>query len=79
MAHEWVVALSLIFAIPPVPAASPERAAPTAGADDRYCLRVGPVTGSLIEIVRCWTREKWAEQGVDVDEAWDKNGVGIKR
>jgi len=79
MAHEWVVAFSLIFAIPPVPAASPERAAPAAGVDDRYCLRVGPVTGSLIEVVRCWTREKWAEQGVDVDEAWDKDGVGIKR
>jgi hypothetical protein len=51
--------------------------APAAGPDARYCLRVEPVTGTLTERVRCWTRGQWDEQGVDVDKAWAKDGVGV--
>lgn len=44
-------------------------------ADTKYCMRVEPVTGSRLERVRCWTRAKWAEQGVDVDRDWATEGV----
>jgi hypothetical protein len=75
---ELVVALSLIVAAAPVAAAPPPSTpAPTAGPDARYCMRVGPLTGSLIERVKCWTRAKWAEQGVDVDKEWAKEGVAV--
>jgi hypothetical protein len=79
MAHKaLVVAFSMIAATSPVSAANPEptpTAAPPASADTKYCLHVDPVTGSLIGTVQCWTRDQWAEQGVDVDEAWAKDGV----
>ena len=35
-------------------------------------------TGTLIEQVKCWTREQWAQRGVDVDKDWPKEGVRIK-
>jgi hypothetical protein len=41
-------------------------------------MRVGPVEGSLIEVVRCWTRDQWSEQGVDVDKEWASNGVSVR-
>jgi hypothetical protein len=80
MAHKaLVVALSLIAAASPLLASQPETSttpAPAGNADTRYCLRV-EVTGSNIEPVRCWTREKWAEQGVDVDKEWAEEGVRV--
>lgn len=80
---ELIVALSLIAATSPVSASNPEptptTGAPIESADARYCLHVEPFTGSNIETVRCWTREKWAEQGVDVDREWAKEGVTIIR
>jgi hypothetical protein len=51
--------------------------APAAGPDARYCLRVEPLTGTLVERVRCWTREQWVEQGVDVDKEWAREGVSV--
>jgi hypothetical protein len=83
MAHkELVIALSLIVAASPLPAAQPEpdpmSGAPAASADAKYCMRVEPFTGSNIETVKCWTREQWAEQGVDVDKEWAKEGVAVK-
>ena len=82
MAHkELAVALSMIAAISPVSAANreppPTTPAPAASADSKYCLHVEPFTGSLIETVQCWTREEWAEQGVDVDKEWAKEGVAV--
>lgn len=77
-----VVALSMILAIPPALAAgqepTPDQAAPAAGPDAKYCLRVEPFTGSRIERIKCWTRQEWAEQGVDVDKEWAKEGVEVK-
>jgi hypothetical protein len=51
--------------------------APAAGPDARYCLRVEPVTGTRVERIRCWTRERWAELGVDVDKEWAREGVRV--
>jgi hypothetical protein len=81
MAHKiGIVAASLIVAAAPSLATRPApAAAPSASdsADARYCLRIEPVTGSLLETVRCWTRAEWDEQGVDVDKEWAKEGVAI--
>ena len=75
-----IVALSMV-AVSPLMAANPEPVpttpAPAAGPDARYCLKVEPLTGSNIETTRCWTREKWADQGVDIDKEWAKEGVAI--
>lgn len=83
MSHKRLaVAFSVIFASSPLLAQSPGRTsvtgAPTAGPGARYCMRVAPATGSLVEVVRCWTREKWADQGVDVDKEWAKEGVSVR-
>ena len=73
----------MVIAAPPLSAAQPEpdnvgAGAPAAGPDAKYCLRVDPFTGSNIERIKCWTREQWADQGVDVDEVWAKDGVAVK-
>lgn len=72
--------LGLIVLASPVAASSvePDSVAPAGTADTRYCLHVGPVTGSIAETVQCWTRDEWAEQGVDVDKAWAKDGVRVE-
>jgi hypothetical protein len=49
--------------------------APAGTAATRYCMRVEAFTGSHVERIRCWTRAKWASQGVDVDSDWAKEGV----
>ena len=71
----------IVAAVSPVLAQAPERdamaGAPAAGAEARYCLRVEPITGTLVERVRCWTRRQWVEQGVDVDKEWAKEGVTV--
>jgi hypothetical protein len=83
MAHkEMIVAFGMLMAAAPLSASTPESVpatpAPAASADAKYCLRVDPITGSLIETVKCWTREQWADQGVDVDKEWAENGVTVK-
>ena len=83
MSHKKLaVTFSLVVAaVSPVPAQSADRdslaGAPAAGPEARYCLRVAPLTGTLVERVRCWTREQWVEQGVDVDKEWAREGVTI--
>jgi hypothetical protein len=77
---ELAVALGMIVAASPLLAVTPEPTPPVAPAGSpvtKYCMRVDPLTGSNIETVRCWTREKWAEQGVDVDKEWPKEGVRV--
>jgi hypothetical protein len=82
MAYGVIVAFGIIAATSPMQATDTERTsprgAPAAGPDARYCMRVEAVTGTLIERVKCWTREEWAEQGVDVDKAWAKEGVAVR-
>lgn len=82
MSHKKLAAaFSLIVALSPVSAQPAERdsmtGAPPAGPDARYCLRVEAGTGTRIEHIRCWTRQQWAEQGVDVDREWAREGVKI--
>jgi hypothetical protein len=83
MSHrKLAAAFSLIVAAAsPVTAQPAERdamaGAPSAGPEARYCLRVEPVTGTLVERVRCWTRAQWVEQGVDVDKEWAREGVTV--
>jgi hypothetical protein len=80
MAHKiLVIALSMIVATSPVSAANsepmPTGPAPAGSVDTKYCMHVQPVTGSLLETVQCWTRDEWADQDVDVDKEWAKEGV----
>jgi catabolite regulation protein CreA len=81
MAHKiLLVALSMIAAGSPVSASQIEEVptvAPAAGPDARYCLRIEAITGSRIERVRCWTREEWAANDVDVDAEWAEEGVRV--
>ena len=83
MAHELVVALSMILAAAPVAAAAADQermrdsVAPAGGPETRYCLRVEAATGSRIERVMCWTREEWAAEEVDVDKEWAREGVRV--
>lgn len=76
---QLVVALGMVIAAWPLAARhqSTTSQAPAASADARYCMRVGPFTGSLIERVRCWTRDQWSAQGVDVDKEWAREGVRV--
>ena len=83
MSH-WRLAAScslIVAAVSPVLAQPAERdamaGAPAAGPEARYCLRVEPVTGTRVERIRCWTRERWAGLGVDVDREWAKEGVRV--
>ena len=67
-----------IIAVCMFAAASPAAAttqAPAGTAETRYCMRIEAVTGSRIEELKCWTRAEWAENGVDVDRDWPKEGV----
>jgi hypothetical protein len=54
-----------------------EGTAPPAGPGALYCMRIAPITGSKVEQIKCWTREQWAEQGVDVDHDWAKEGIRV--
>ena len=78
---KWILALSAIAAAAPAPAAAEDRVrmatAPAGTSETRYCMKIEALTGSRIERVKCWTRERWAEQGVDVDKDWPREGVRI--
>jgi len=84
----WTLSVGMIAAVSAAPvAAQPDSGpivlamtgtAPAGGPATRYCMKVDPVTGSLIETVECWTRDQWADQGVDVDREWARNGVKVE-
>ena len=40
-------------------------------------MHIEAITGSRVELVECWTRAEWADQGVDVDKDWAKEGVRV--
>ena len=71
--RKLVPALALVAAVAPLSVVTAQ--APTGTAETRYCMRVEASTGSRIEAVRCWTREQWAVQGVDLDKDWPEEGV----
>lgn len=74
-----ILAFGMVAAAAPVSATPDDMAppvAPSAGPDARYCLRI-ELTGNIVEPVRCWTRAKWADEGVDVDKEWAENGVRV--
>jgi hypothetical protein len=82
MAHTGLIfALGMFAVASPALAANaqptPMAEAPAGTPQTRYCMRVDPVTGSLVQTIQCWTREEWAEQGVDVQKEWAKNGVSV--
>jgi hypothetical protein len=57
--------------------ARPAMPAPAGTPTTLYCMRIEAVTGTRLETVKCWTRDEWAEQGVDVDKDWPKEGVAV--
>jgi hypothetical protein len=80
MAHkEWLLALTLIAS--PVSAAGQDAVqtvpavAPAGTPQTKYCMYIEAITGSRLEELKCWTRDEWAERGVDVDQDWPKEGV----
>ena len=79
---DMVFALGLLAAALAAPALGADDSRPTAAppgtAATRYCMRIEAPTGSLIERIKCWTREQWADQGVDVEKEWAKEGVAVK-
>lgn len=77
--NELVVALTIMVAAPSAAATQSEvtQAAPAAGPNAQYCLRIEAITGTRLEEVKCWTRQEWREQEVDVDEEWAKEGVSV--
>lgn len=81
MARELIVALSVLAAASPVWATKPElnpaQVVPAAGPDARYCLRIQAFTGTILERVRCKTREEWAALEVDLDKEWPREGVAV--
>ena len=76
---KFVLALGMIVAASPVSATiqdpEPGAGAPAGTPETRYCMRIEAITGSRIEELKCWTREEWAENGVDLDKDWAKEGV----
>jgi hypothetical protein len=78
---QLIPALCIVIAASPALAtiSQPGRGAqaPAGTPQSEYCMHVEPITGSLVQTVQCWTREEWAEQGVDVDKEWAKNGVSV--
>ena len=79
MAYTALVLALTMIAASPMPAGGEDssltNAAPAGNPETRYCMYIEAITGSRIEKVKCWTREEWAEQGVDVDKDWAKEGV----
>ena len=79
MALKILVASFMTAAAAPLAATLPEPVPPVAPAgtpETRYCMKI-EITGSRLEEVKCWTREEWAEQEVDVDKEWAAEGVRV--
>ena len=78
---ELVVALGMIAVATPATASIQEPAetvgAPEGSPDTLYCMRIEAIVGSRLEEVKCWTRQEWVEQEVDVDKEWAKEGVSV--
>jgi hypothetical protein len=82
MAHkQLILAFGMIAAASPVSAMSqdavPMTGAPAGTPETLYCMRIEAITGSRLEELKCWTRQEWAENEVDVDRDWAREGVAI--
>jgi hypothetical protein len=82
MAHRiLLIALGTIVAASPVSASIQEpdepKVAPAGTPDTLYCMRIEAIVGSRLEEVKCWTRQEWAENEVDIDKDWAEEGVAI--
>jgi hypothetical protein len=75
--RELILALGMIVAASPVTAHRAPMPAPAGTPETKYCMHIEAITGSRLEEVKCWTRAQWAEQGVDVDQDWPKEGVSV--
>jgi hypothetical protein len=42
-----------------------------------YCLKMEPVTGTRIGSIMCQTRQQWADDEVDLAQAWAEDGVEV--
>lgn len=51
--------------------------APPGSESALYCLKMEPITGTRIGSVLCWTRQEWADNDIDLDEAWAEDGVEV--
>lgn len=51
--------------------------APPAAENALYCLKMEPITGTRIGSILCWTRQEWADNDIDLDEAWGEDGVEV--
>lgn len=79
MAVKILVATLVMAAAAPLSATQPEpvpAVAPAGTPETRYCMKI-EITGSRVEEVKCWTRQEWAEQEVDVDREWAEEGVRV--
>lgn len=81
MAHRRLASFAFLAGASPLFAASLQQPqpsmAPPGNPRTLYCMHVDPITGSNVQTIQCWTREEWAEQDVDVDKEWAKNGVKV--
>jgi hypothetical protein len=75
------LALCAIAAASPGAASVVPQDAPTEndGPDVLYCMHIEAITGSRLERIVCWTRAEWAQNEVDLDRDWPKEGVSIIR
>ena len=77
------IALGMIAAATPAtasvqdPAPAPAFGAPAGTPDTLYCMRIEAIIGSRLEEVKCWTRQQWADNEVDVDKDWAEEGVAV--
>lgn len=72
-----LTALGLLAIAAPLAAHGHMGPPPAGSADTRYCMHIEAITGSRIEQVKCWTRAEWADQGVDLEADWPREGVRI--
>lgn len=76
-----VLVLGLAAAASPLSASRYDRGhgtpAPAGTPTTLYCMYVEAATGTRIELLECWTRSEWADNGVDVDQDWPKEGVSV--
>jgi hypothetical protein len=55
----------------PTPTVDTAAPAPASSAKTRYCLKMEPVTGSILQGRSCRTLEQWKKLGIDPTEKQD--------